>query len=105
MDFKKIKSTPIEEKKEFSFEGDHLIQKECVDKEKRIYVYERYNHSGRLYGYEVVKGVRRKNPDGEIVYTYPSSEQFGRYGYFISAQFKDSIPAYVKTLQEMGQKS
>lgn len=33
-------------------------------------------------GYEVVKGVKRVNPDGGIVYIYPSDEQFGMYGFF-----------------------
>ena len=33
-------------------------------------------------GYEVVKGMRRKNPDGSIVYVYPGDEQFGSYGFF-----------------------
>lgn len=33
-------------------------------------------------GYEVVKGVKKKNPDGSIVYCYPGDEQFGVYGFF-----------------------
>ena len=102
---KEIYSTDISQKKEFKFEGDTLRQKECVDEEKHIYVYERYNWKGRLYGYEVVKGVRRKQPNGEIVYVYPSSEQFGRYGYFISSQWAEKeIPAYVEVLRAKGSK-
>lgn len=102
---KEIYSTDISQKKEFKFEGDTLKQKECVDKEKHIYVYERYNWKGRLYGYEVVRGVRRKQPNGDIVYAYPSSEQFGTYGYFISSQFAEKeIPAYVEVLRAKGSK-
>ena len=33
-------------------------------------------------GYEVVKGVKKKNPDGSIVYVYPVDEQFGVYGFY-----------------------
>lgn len=33
-------------------------------------------------GYEVVRGVKRKNPDGSIVYCYPNDEQFGIYGFY-----------------------
>ena len=33
-------------------------------------------------GYEVVKGVKRMNPDGSIVYVYPVDEQFGVYGFY-----------------------
>lgn len=95
----------IKEKKEFKFQCDTLKQLECSDVTKNIYVYERYNQSGRLFGYEVVKGVKHKNPDGSIVYSYPSSEQFGTYGYFISAQWKEDIPKYVQALQQRGQNS
>lgn len=34
--------------------------------------------------YEVVKGMKVKNPDGSIVYAYPNTESFGTYGYFIN---------------------
>lgn len=102
----KIFSKDISEKKEFTFEGDTLKQKYCYDEDKHIYVYERYNHSGRLFGYELVRGVRRKQPNGEIVYVYPSSEQFGKYGYFISAQWADTdIPKYLAKLAAKGSKS
>ena len=33
-------------------------------------------------GYEVVKGVKRKNSDGSIVYVYPGDEEFGIYGFY-----------------------
>ena len=33
-------------------------------------------------GYEVIKGIKRKNPDGSIVYVYPSDEQFGVNGFY-----------------------
>lgn len=92
--------TDIREKKEFRFEGDTLKQKKCYDEEKQIWLYERVNHSGRLFGYELVKGVKHKNPDGSLIYLYPSSEQFGDYGYFISSQWADKdIPKYLLYLK------
>lgn len=33
-------------------------------------------------GYEVVKGLKRVNPDGSVVYVYPGDEQFGTSGFF-----------------------
>lgn len=38
--------------------------------------------NGRFGGYEVVKGFRYRQPDGSIVYRYPSDEQFGVYGFY-----------------------
>lgn len=102
--FENVKRTAIADKKEFTFEGDRIVQKECVDQERQIYVYERYSSSGRLMGYEVVRGVKKKDGDGEVKYVYPRSEEFGSYGYFISAQWKDDIDKYVKKLKEKGQK-
>ncbi len=98
----RVFSTDIKDKKRFTFEGDTLVQKECVDAEKHIYIYERYNSSGRLFGYEVVKGVKTKNPDGNYVYKYPSSEQFGQYGYFIAKKYADTISEYVNKLTAKG---
>ena len=33
-------------------------------------------------GYEVVRGIKKKNSDGSIVYVYPSNEQFGINGFY-----------------------
>lgn len=96
----------ISDKKEFTFDGDTLKQVKCYDDEKHIYIYGRYNKDGRLFGYEVVKGIKYKNPDGSIIHTYPSSEQFGRYGYFISknkASGKRGISYWAEKLAGRGQ--
>lgn len=98
----KFKATDIKDKKEFTFEGDTLKQSYCAVPDKNIWVYERYNHLGRLIGYEVVKGVKVKNPDGQVVYKYPSTEQFGQYGFF--AHEKD-VPKYIQILTSRGVKS
>lgn len=99
---KPIYTKDISEKLEFKFGEDTLKQLYCANEEQHIYVYERYNHAGRLFAYEVVRGKKRKNPDGSIVYSYPSSEDFGSYGLFISHQHKDNprfgINAAIKEL-------
>lgn len=33
--------------------------------------------------FELVKGIKIKNPDGKYVWRYPSDEQFGRNGWYI----------------------
>lgn len=50
------------------------------DDEHHLYVFKRTKNRT---DYEVVRGVKKKNPDGSIVYTYPSSENFGINGYYI----------------------
>lgn len=32
--------------------------------------------------YELVRGIKRKNPDETLTMVYPSAEQFGTYGYY-----------------------
>ena len=52
-------------------------------------------------GYEIVKPVKKKNPDGNIVYTYPSSEEFGRYGWFYIGEDKklwERMKAHINSL-------
>lgn len=91
---KPIYATDISERKEFTFQGDKLKQLRCANEEQHIYVYERYNSAGRLYAYEVVRGKRRKNPDGNIVYVYPTTEDFNSsHGFFIALAHKDN-PKY-----------
>lgn len=76
----KYYSTPIQEQKVFTFNGDTL--KQCEHNEATgLWLYERYTN-GRLMGYELVKGVKTKQPNGEVVQVYPSSERFGTYGWF-----------------------
>lgn len=76
----KIYRKDISEKKEFKFYGDTLKFKEIFP--NGIYLYERFNWKGYPNGYELVRPVPKKNPDGNIVQTYPSSEEFGMYGLF-----------------------
>lgn len=70
----------ISEKKEFTFQGDTLKFKEKFD--NGIYWYERFNSKGTKNGNELVLPVKHKQPDGTIVYVYPSTEAFGRNGWY-----------------------
>lgn len=72
--------TPIQERKEFAFEGDTLRFK-TKNEETNYYLYERFNENGTLVGYEVVKPVRIKQPDGTEADIYPATERFGKYGW------------------------
>lgn len=66
----------ISEMKEFEKYGD-LFRQVRHNPETGWYLYDRGT------SYEVVKGVKRKNPDGTIVHAYPSSESWGTYGYTV----------------------
>ena len=59
----------------------------CVkaDVENNIYVY-KMEHIGEplpYSQYELVIGKKAKQPNGDTVYIYPSSSQFGTYGWYI----------------------
>ena len=69
----KIFAKDIKEKPEFTFEGD-ILKRLAANEENNTYLYGRYHPNGKLYGYELVNGVKHKQPDGNYVYTYPSSE-------------------------------
>ena len=91
----------ISERKEFVCEGTTLKQL-GYDESTGKYIYGRYHLKdcrkewvGKLMGYEIVKPVRYKNPDGTIVGVYPSNEQFGKYGWFLPANAKDEIEKYL----------
>lgn len=53
------------------------------DAVRHIAVYE-MSKDGKHKGYEVIKGKKYKNPDGTIVFTYPSDEDFGTHGWYIN---------------------
>lgn len=93
----------LSELAELSFEGDTLKKEKCLDAEKHVYLFARHS-KGRLLGYELVKGIKVKNPDGNHVYAYPSSSQFGHYGFFISKKWAETdIPKYLQILTQRGQ--
>lgn len=72
----------ISEMTEFVKEGETFKLYEYVEEYKK-YIYQRFNKNGRMIGWEVIKPKRYVNPGGEIVYTYPSTSDFGHYGWFL----------------------
>lgn len=72
----------ISERKEFFFDRDRFVFEEKMNLEGYdVYWYKRYNSIGQM-GSEMVIPVKKKQPDGSYVYVYPSTEEFGRYGWF-----------------------
>lgn len=45
-----------------------------------LYIYERCHKDGTARNYEVVQGVKVTNDDGNVVYKYPDSSNWGIYG-------------------------
>lgn len=85
-----INYTDLKEQNSFR-KFDEDFSKIWSDDEHHIYVFKRvkkYESGKDSISYEVIKGIKRKNPDGTIVYTYPSSEQFGKNGYYITGSEK-----------------
>ena len=91
---------------EFKVGKDTLTKERCVDEERHMYLFKRTNSQGILIGYELVRGVRRKNPDGSIVYIYPSSSLFGNYAYYIAKAYAErDIPKYIQKMLAVPSKS
>lgn len=85
----------ISELKEFTEQNTRLVQIEYNETTGR-YLYKRYyikspSLGDRLMGYEVVKPIKKKNSDGSIVLRYPSTSEFGRYGWFLPSNTKREI--------------
>lgn len=84
----KIFAKDISELKEFEKYGATFT---CIDYNPthNTYLYERSDG-----GYEIVKPRKRKNPDGNFVYVYPSSDQFG-FGVALYTPIYDKAVKYL----------
>ena len=83
-----IARTDIRDLNEFTKYGDRFT-KVASYPDRNIYVYKRehYDEERKIWVcivFEVVKGAKCINPDGTIVYAYPSSEKFGPLGKCLS---------------------
>ena len=78
----KIERKDINEKKEFDRIGYHYTQV-LADNEKKVYLYKMEKPGSAYLQFELVKGKKYTNPDGNIIYTYPGDEDFGTYGWYI----------------------
>lgn len=77
----KIERKGIEEKREFNRKGIHYNQV-LADDENHTYLYKMEQPGVRYLQYEVVKGKKTKDDNGNVVYVLPSDEDFGRYGWY-----------------------
>lgn len=67
----KIFATDIKDRKTFEMFGETFT---CIDYNP---IHNTYLYQRGVSGYEIVKPIKKKNPDGNIVEVYPGSEQFG----------------------------
>ena len=84
MVMEKTVRTDISEKMAFSRAG-YDYQNIVFDKEHHCGIWKvskKIDGVVQDMGYEVVRGIKRKNPDGSIVYVYPGDEQFGVNGFY-----------------------
>lgn len=58
------------------------------------YLYERTDSEGKNNGYEIIKPKKVKNPDGSIVYVYPTEREWG-YGRALTTRNKDKAFQYL----------
>lgn len=78
----KIFAKDISEIKEFRKYGDTFKQI-SNNPDTGWWLYERTNAEYGTRHFEVVKGVKYTNPDGNIVFMYPGESQWGTYGYTV----------------------
>lgn len=92
----------ISELKEFRKFDDLFRQEKCYG--NNVYLYSRAHNDegnpdfGKVYMWELVRGVYHKNPNGTEVHKYPSSSLWGVYGLSI---FEGDYPNVDKYAQEM----
>ena len=95
----KIFKTDISEKTEFNRIGYRYVRV-WGDDENKVYVYKIISEAP-YYQFEVVKGKKTKNPDGNYVYVYPSDEDFGIYGWYICGTAKNCNLKISQKLSEL----
>lgn len=73
--------------KEFDINGSIKAHFSFIKKKGNRIAYLRTEKSSGLTSIEVIEPVKRKHPlTGETYYAYPSAEQFGTYGAYISVR-------------------
>lgn len=74
----------ITEKKEFT-RNNYSYKMIASDERNHIYLFEitPLEWEKDYKQFELVKGIKVQNPDGNYVWRYPSDEQFGQYGWYI----------------------
>ena len=88
----KVTYKDITEIQHFEKWGEKFDLEQSWDKQ-HVYLYR------RRYGWELVQAVKTKNPDGSIVYRYPSTNEWGKYGWSIQSLESRS---YKRLLYDLG---
>lgn len=88
----KLRFTDITEKRVFT-RLNYEYKMVASDEQNHIYLFEMtpLEWEKTYEQFELVKGVKVKNPDENIVYRYPSDEQFGQYGWYICGTLERCI--------------
>ena len=89
--------TDIKDTQSFSRHG-FTHNKVYADDNRHIYIFEVTDKETRHY--EVVLGKRHKNPDGNIVFSYPGNADWGKLGFTIrGCNGMDAAMRVVKELE------
>ena len=74
-------------------------EKVYADDNRHIYIFKVFDEN--FVSYEVILAKRVKNPDGNIVYTYPGSNDWGKLGFTIrECNGMEASMRVVKELEE-----
>ena len=83
----KFSYTDIKDKNQFKM--DEYTLTKYRDYGNGYYLYKMTNPKGRHCGWELVRAVKTKNPDGTTVFVYPSISQWGTYGWSFPASMTE----------------
>ena len=91
-----IYATDVKDMQSFTKYGNNY-EKVYADDDRHIYVFKVYDEN--FTSYEVIRCKRCKNPDGNIVYTYPGNNDWGKYGFTIRGC--DGMDAAMKVVRDL----
>lgn len=95
---KELFYTDISELKEFKKWGDVFTLERTEPTTGR----QLWKRVGDSVNYEVIIPVKHKNPDGSIVHTYPSTEQWGVKGFSVpSNMYAEAIIEFLLTSPDL----
>lgn len=76
--------------------ADYFWRKVYADDKKHIYLFQAVEPNGIVKDslYEMMQGVRKKQPDGSVVYTRPQSELWGSKGWTLWGSKKQCLEKF-----------
>jgi len=97
---KPIYSKDIKDVQSFQKYGNNY-EKVYADDDRHIYIFKAFDEN--FTSYEVILGKRVKNPDGNIVYTYPGNNDWGKLGFTIRGC--NGMEASMRVVKELEEKA